>query len=374
MSVEARRSEFLDRLYAAAVGADGWKDVLESYTQLVGGHASLLSLYDLPAGKTRTIEWHNFSEGYISASNAQWKAVNPWSVAGQQLFRDPQALKATGFVSAGSALVSQRDLFATEWYNEFAADSLVQDCLSTIGLTSAGIGMALIANTGGRPPAAYTPDQVAQARLVQPDVQRAINLHIRSGGHVATAPAELRLKVPVLVIKDRRILSSNPEAGHELELGRLVRTHRATLFGSQDQKLDRMVATMCRPDGAQQMSCLATALDGSRFLAQAIRFNRLRGTLMEAAGMDDPAVILILTPIGDRVAGREAALRAFSSFTPMEGAISMALVNGQSITEIARERRVSVPTIRWHIRNMIDKTGENGVRGLTRILTLLLPY
>jgi DNA-binding NarL/FixJ family response regulator len=150
--------------------------------------------------------------------------------------------------------------------------------------------------------------------------------------------------------------------------------HRASLFGSQDQELDRMVATMCRPDGAPQMSCLATALDGSRFLAQTIRFNRLRGTLMEAAGMDDPAVILILTPIGDSVAGREAALRAFSSFTPMEGAIAMALVNGQSISDIARERRISIPTIRWHIRNMIEKTGENGVRGLTRILTLLLPY
>lgn len=374
MSVEARRSEFLDRLYAAAVGGDGWKDVLESYTQLVGGHASLLSLYDLPAGKTRTIEWHNFSEGYISASNAHWKAVNPWSVAGQQLFRDPQALRATGFVSAGSALVSQRELLATEWYNEFAADSLVQDCLSTIGMTKAGIGMALIANTGGRPPVAYTPDQIAQARRVQPDVQRAIDLHIRSGGHVSAAPGELRLKVPVLVIKERRILSSNPEASHELELGRLVSLQRGNLFGSQDQELDRMVATMCRPDGEQQKSCLATALDGSRFLAQAIRFNRLRGTLMEAAGMDDPAVILILTPIGDRVAGREAALRAFSSFTPMESTIAMALVNGQSISDIARERRVSVPTIRWHIRNMIEKTGENGVRGLTRILTLLLPY
>jgi DNA-binding CsgD family transcriptional regulator len=78
--------------------------------------------------------------------------------------------------------------------------------------------------------------------------------------------------------------------------------------------------------------------------------------------------------VDDRVAGREAALRAFSSFTPMEGAIAMALVNGQSISDIARERRISIPTIRWHIRNMIEKTGENGVRGLTRILTLLLPY
>jgi DNA-binding NarL/FixJ family response regulator len=52
----------------------------------------------------------------------------------------------------------------------------------------------------------------------------------------------------------------------------------------------------------------------------------------------------------------------------------MALVNGQSIEDIARERRASVQTIRWHLRNMSDKTGQSGSKGLTRMLTLLLPY
>lgn len=236
MSIEARRSEFLDRLYGAAVGAESWKGVLETYLDLVGGHASLLSVYDIPAGKVRTLEWHNFSEGYISASNAQWKAHNPWSQAGQQLFRDPQVL-TTGFVSAGSALVSQRELFRTEWYNEFAAGSLVQDCLSTTGLTRSGLGVALIANTGGRPPVAYTSEQVAQARQLQPDVQRAFNLHVRSGAagqQATTTQAEMRMKVPVLTIKERRIVSSNPEAQSELDLGRLIRVQRGELFEARD--------------------------------------------------------------------------------------------------------------------------------------------
>jgi len=374
---DSRRSEFLDHLYAAAVGAEDWKNVLSSFTGLVGGHGGLLNFYDVAAGRVRTLEWYNYSEKHIALSDAYWQAHDPWGAAGQKFFRQSQAQLADGFVSWGTALVPQKELLATEWYNEFAAESLVQDCLSTVGVTSGHIGLALIANTGGHPPKAYKEEQIAEARRVQVDVQRAMNLHIRAGGagrYAASVPGEMRMKVPAVTLKDRRILASNPEAQQELAKGRLISMERASRLSAQDPELDGMISVMCRPDGPQQASCLATAIDGSRFLAQAVRFNRLRGTLMEAAGVDDPALMLVLTPVDDRVAGREAALRAFSSFTPMEGAIAMALVNGQSISDIARERRISIPTIRWHIRNMIEKTGENGVRGLTRILTLLLPY
>ncbi len=376
MDQGARRAEFLDHLYAAAVGADDWKNVLASFTRLVGGHAGLLNFYDIPAGKVRTLEWHNFSERHIEASDAYWQAHDPWSAAGQQFFRSGAENLANGFVQWGSCLVPQRELLNTEWYNEFAAESLVQDCLSAVGVMKGGIGVALIANTGGHPPIVYSPEQIHQAKRVQEDVQRAIGINARVGSGFVTAagPGELRMTVPVLVIKDGKVLDANPEARRELETGRLLSQRSAQRLGCVDGDLPRMLSAVGRSDGPHQSSCLARASDGSRFLAQAIRFNRLRGSLLEAAGMEDPAVLLVLTPVDDRESGREAALRAFSSFTPMEGAIALALVNGQSITEIARDRRIGVPTVRWHIRNMISKTGENGVRGLTRILTLLLPY
>lgn len=376
MDQDARRAEFLDHLYAAAVGADNWKKVLASFTRLIGGHGGLLNFYNIPAGRVRTLEWHNFSEKHIEASDAYWQAHDPWGAAGQQFFRSGAEGLANGFVQWGSCLVPQQELLNTAWYNEFAAESLVQDCLSTVGVMKGGIGVALIANTGGHPPFVYAPEQIHQARLVQQDFQRAIGINSRARSGLATAagPGELRMTIPVLVIKDGKILDANPEARRELETGRLLSQGSAQRLVTVDGDLARMLALVSRSDGPHQSSCLATASDFSRFLAQAIRFNRLRGSLMEAAGMDDPAVLLVLTPVDDRVAGREAALRAFSSFTPMEGAIALALVNGESIAEIARDRRISVPTVRWHIRNMVSKTGENGVRGLTRILTLLLPY
>lgn len=376
MQADTRQDEFLDHLYAAAVGAGEWQDVVAAFTRLVGGHGGLINVYDVPTGSVRTVEWHNFDQNHIAALDAYWQSREPWSRAGlEQIATHPEML-VNGFVSRGSSLVPQKELLASEWYNEFAGASLIQDCLSTVGVSNGVKGLALIANTGGRPPVTYSTEQIAIAASVQADIQRAINIHVSAADSnqiLAAAPGYLQMKLPVLAMQERRILTCNPAAMEELERSRLIRRVAGKLF-AVDASLDRMMASISRRDAVPQMSVVATGLDGSRFLAQAIRFNRLRGTLMAAAGGDDPAVMLVLTSLDDGVAGREAALRALSCFTPVEHAITSSLVNGQSIEDIARDRKASVQTIRWHLRNMSAKVGEHGVKGLTRLLTLLLPY
>ena len=115
MKTESHKAEFLDHLYAAAVGAEDWKTVVASFTRLVGGHAGLINYYDIAAGTTRTVEWHNYDQKHITASDAVWQAREPWSAAGlQQIARNPEML-ASGFVSRGSSLIPQRELLASEW-------------------------------------------------------------------------------------------------------------------------------------------------------------------------------------------------------------------------------------------------------------------
>jgi DNA-binding CsgD family transcriptional regulator len=252
----------------------------------------------------------------------------------------------------------------------------VQDFLATTGVGTGMRGLSIAANTGGHPPATYSDEQARLAASVGPDVQRAIALHIKSsaGGQILSAtPSYASMTLPVLAIHERFVLTANAPAQQELDRGRLLRSQGGRLV-AQDPELARMLVAVARQDENHQMSMVATATDGSRFLAQAVRFNQLRGSLMAAAGADDPAVMLVLTSLDQGTAGREAAIRALGSFTPVEHAIAMALVNGQSIEDIARERRASVQTIRWHLRNMSDKTGQSGSKGLTRMLTLLLPY
>lgn len=375
MAQDELRNEFLDKLYAAAVGAEDWKTVLAAYVELIGGHAGLINYYDVPNGRIRTVEWHNFDQQHIADSDAYWQKRDPWSAAGSRQVAQAPHLVMGGLASRGSDLLPQAELFRSEWYNEFASKSLVQDCLGTVGVSGELRGLALIANTGGRPPRAYTDDKLALADSLRSDIQRAVDMHVRnSEGNqmLLAAQGHLQLRLPVFALRDRQVLTANAAAMQEAERGRLVRMYRDKVY-AQDPELDRLLLSMSRL-GKPHATVVVTASDGSRHLAQALRFNRLRGTLMDAAGVDDPAVILVLTSLDDGAAGRDEALKALTVFTPVEQAIAAALVNGQSVEEIARDRQASVQTIRWHLRNMTSKLGESGLKGLTRVLTLLLPY
>ena len=48
--------------------------------------------------------------------------------------------------------------------------------------------------------------------------------------------------------------------------------------------------------------------------------------------------------------------------------MALALVAGRSAEEIAAERRVSVPTVRTQIRQILAKTGALHLRDLVRLL------
>jgi hypothetical protein len=115
MQANSRQAEFLDHLYAAAVGADEWENVLAAFTRLVGGHAGLMNYYDLAKGVVRTVAWHNYDQKHINGSDSYWQAREPWSPLARQEVLDNPALLAGGFVTRGSSLMPQRQLLASEW-------------------------------------------------------------------------------------------------------------------------------------------------------------------------------------------------------------------------------------------------------------------
>jgi DNA-binding CsgD family transcriptional regulator len=82
---------------------------------------------------------------------------------------------------------------------------------------------------------------------------------------------------------------------------------------------------------------------------------------------------MILTPLDINAAGRAKVLQSLSLLTPTEREIASQLLCGDSVEAVARHRRLSTETVRWHIRNMIGKTGARNLADLHRILALLLP-
>jgi DNA-binding CsgD family transcriptional regulator/PAS domain-containing protein len=80
------------------------------------------------------------------------------------------------------------------------------------------------------------------------------------------------------------------------------------------------------------------------------------------------ALVLITDPADGPMLAAQALQQLFG-VTVAEADVALALVAGHSAAEIAAERRVSVPTVRTQIRQILTKTGALHLRHLTRLLS-----
>jgi len=61
-------------------------------------------------------------------------------------------------------------------------------------------------------------------------------------------------------------------------------------------------------------------------------------------------------------------LMSIYAFSPSEAAVAQALLGGATAEQVARDRQVSVATIRTQIRSILEKTGAKNVRDLERYI------
>jgi DNA-binding CsgD family transcriptional regulator len=78
-------------------------------------------------------------------------------------------------------------------------------------------------------------------------------------------------------------------------------------------------------------------------------------------------LVLIRDPADGPVLA-EQTLQQLFALTAAEAGVALALSVGRSAEDIAVERRVSLPTVRTQIRQILEKTGAQHLRDLVRLL------
>jgi DNA-binding CsgD family transcriptional regulator len=89
----------------------------------------------------------------------------------------------------------------------------------------------------------------------------------------------------------------------------------------------------------------------------------------DAIGGPTPAAIVFLRDPERSIAPEMAALQGLFGLTPAEAIVARQLVSGRSVGEIAARHRLSLNTVRTHLKNIFAKTG---VRRQTELVTLVL--
>jgi DNA-binding CsgD family transcriptional regulator len=140
----------------------------------------------------------------------------------------------------------------------------------------------------------------------------------------------------ILVDEGGRVRYRNPSAGRILAQrdGLVVRNDRLMAGGRAAERLD---AALAAPRGG-------AARGPSR--AKAV-------FVVDPADIHSPAAPLLETMFG---------------LTPTEVAVAVRLYEGVSIKDIARELYVGEGTVRWHMKNIVDKTGSRRQANLVRLI------
>jgi DNA-binding CsgD family transcriptional regulator len=90
--------------------------------------------------------------------------------------------------------------------------------------------------------------------------------------------------------------------------------------------------------------------------------------LHPATALAPSLALVLITEPADSHRLAVPALQQLFGLTAAEAGVALALAAGHSAEEIAAERRVSVPTVRTQIRQILAKTGALHLRDLVRLL------
>lgn len=370
------RERFLDALYSAALGATGWTHALESYAALVDAPMGVLRVHFPVRTTSSNVETLNTPTSFLQRSRAPGLSLEPWIRKGYAKVAEDPMHAFRGYVFHGAAEVPTGELLASGWYREFGREFEMQDCLALTARASEGVIVTLSANTGASHLRLFSDDAVRDAESARADFHRAVELHIRLSRNLSlqgTTAQWATSALPVLLSRAGKVIHANPSADAELDRNDIISRTRGDRLDIHDPNLSDLVRDHERSGTATQVTFHATARSGERWLVQLVRMNQLAGSLLTAAGAEDPAVLMVLTPLDMRAAGRERALQSLSLLTAAERDVAYQMLCGDSVADIASQRRQSTETIRWHIRNMIEKAGARNLADLHRILALLLP-
>jgi DNA-binding CsgD family transcriptional regulator len=184
-----------------------------------------------------------------------------------------------------------------------------------------------------------------------------------------------------MVVQQGSLTYSNGAAGRLLRgSGVVVRSGSGLLF--TDENANAALRQLTRSDftsasEANRSRQVAIQIHDSRgegWMVQMVRLNSPRRDFVAQLFSVDPGVFIMLTPLNAVSAIRAGSIDSLARFTAVEKELLHALVDGRTIQQIARQTGRSEATLRWHVRNLLSKSGLRSLTDLIRFASLLMPF
>lgn len=359
-------------IYDAALEPERWSAALEGVRHLLQATAAHLLYQDHRGGDGLIAVNSGLDPDMLRAYTEHYHALDPWAKA-----VTPETV-VPGRAVLGQSLVPHARLVRTEFYNELARPHGVTRALGgQLDSARPGVASALVVNRSDEA-VEFTPDDAATMERLLPHVRRSLTIY-RQLARLRVAEGALTqaldgLGVAVILV-DRRVRIHSMNAAAEVIVAdndgvsrddASLRIAAATARQQIQRLVTRADPTPRLAVGGQLDDCVAVPRPSGRrpyVVVVAPLTSRVGLDLAEGA-----AAALFITDPEQALQPSERRLRQLFGFTPAEARVAAALAGGLAPDGVAEAFRISINTVRWHVKRLQAKTGASTQAQLVRLL------
>ena len=357
---QSQLSELIGQIYDAAQDETLWPGLGPAIARAFESTSTALRLRDRRTGEGPLLAWtENMKPS--EAAMEQYQLYHWW----RDIFFHRGRQMGMSQVYLRRDLISDRDLERTEFYFERLSKIGVFDMVGTVFPVADGVISSLGIHRD-RAEGGYEEKHRLSVAAFLPHLSRALQLRSRLLGRAVEREATLgvlqRTGVATFVIgRDSRLIYANARAeallrdgdGISAAGGRLITWNQAD--GNRlARAIENAIAVATNGDGPPGDALAILRSDRLPLTALVAPFRTARNGL----GAPVPAAILFIRdPENHRLS--RLALESLYGLTATEATLAAALAEGMSADTIAATHRVSLNTVRTHLKNIMAKTGTN---------------
>lgn len=369
-------SQILHTLYAAADGSGEWETFLSEWTTATGGGCAAFFTQNFDNDEVGTFVTHQMDPQVFVSYSEYYAGIN--------VFMQNEDRLPSGTAVVGQHLYPNDLLVKSEFYNDWM---LPNNFFHTMGgvVVKDGSWCSKISVLRPKLDGCYSDAQFELACEIMPHMFRAVKTYNTIGSlgalHNASHSAFEQLPLAaVLVDRYGKVLYTNGKAddilsrsdGLSIGADLMITTH-----AQADQRLlDSLLANNTCIDAItnNNVSNRVRIRRKNNQLPYDVFVSPLRAKEYQWLYNQPGALILIADPLQPNSPSNRSLVEVYG-LTPTEARITVQIVNGLTVKQVAGKLNISELTVRQHLKSIFKKTGANGQTDLVRkMLTSTLVF
>jgi DNA-binding CsgD family transcriptional regulator/PAS domain-containing protein len=364
-------NELINCIYDSVSDGSKWREFLEKFVFAAGAERGTFTFWDGAQNGVSTNCWFGWSDDDVALHAARFSTSDPWT--------NGALASPAGFVGPDTDVCSREEMESSAAWRDFY---LPRDACCGFGgiILQSELHFSQIAVVRGAKRGPFTQGEMDLLRNLMPHLQRGAALFgelngLRSRvaaftGHIDRAPQAV-----CMLDAKRRVLYANPAASEILVRNDGLRVEAGLLKAStvrHNEALRRASEAVFA--GGDTPGRVKIPRDPAERPPYLVLLLPLPDASSGVFGPNNTALFAMIIDPAVAVEPLPSLLMELFQLTPSEARVASRLAMGQTPEEIAKQTRISIETVRTHLRRIMSKTNTNRQGAVISLILRSTPF